>query len=101
MRVPTPDDGPNNAAYWRKRAEDAEAVLADLRRLADSWAYRAQQELASEATEAMVGLAVARGECAAEPQGRIGDAPMTRYALCVGINYPGTSYALQGCVNDA
>jgi hypothetical protein len=26
---------------------------------------------------------------------------VTRYALCVGINYPGTSYALQGCVNDA
>lgn len=26
---------------------------------------------------------------------------MTKYALCVGNNYPGTDYALNGCVNDA
>jgi hypothetical protein len=27
MRVPTPDTGENNAAYWRKRAEEAEAKI--------------------------------------------------------------------------
>lgn len=26
---------------------------------------------------------------------------MSRYALCIGINYTGTSYSLNGCVNDA
>jgi hypothetical protein len=31
VRVPVPDDGENNAAYWRKRAEEAEAEVARLR----------------------------------------------------------------------
>ena len=28
MRFPTPDDGPNNAAYWRRRAEELESWIS-------------------------------------------------------------------------
>jgi hypothetical protein len=51
MRFPTPDTGDNNAAYWRKRAEDAERQpnlgLATTRELLDELRARIEVDYAS------------------------------------------------------
>jgi hypothetical protein len=52
MRFLTPDDGPNNAAYWRKRAEDLARQLEQTQVYLNDVAERLERaEAALEASQ--------------------------------------------------